>query len=65
MSKTIRKYDPFEYHLEDLDCSSCQFYKRKSKNRKTGCGLDTCRFEDIRADAIANGRFKRKRGWNK
>ena len=62
MSKTIRKHDRFEYGLEDLDCSVCQFYKRKSKNGKTGCGLAACRFDDIRRDAIANGRVKHKKG---
>jgi hypothetical protein len=27
------------------------------------CGRELCEFEGIRADAIAGGRLKRKRGW--
>jgi len=65
MSKTIRKYERFEYHMEDLNCRDCLYFKRKSKHGKTGCGLDVCRYEDIRLDAIANGRIKRGKGWNK
>ena len=64
MSKTIRKYNQFEYHLEDLDdCSYCLFYKRKSRFSKNGCLNETCPFEFIRQDAINSGRIKRKRGW--
>ena len=65
MSKTIRKYDRFEYHLEDLECSDCLLNTKTAKGKKSGCGRSVCPFENIRADAIANGHIKRKRGWNK
>jgi hypothetical protein len=35
------------------------------RGKKLGCKLKECCCEDIRADAIAHGRIKRKRGWNK
>jgi hypothetical protein len=63
MSKTIRKYDKFQYHTEDLGCLNCLHNKKKSN--KHGCGLAACPYDGIRADALANGRIKRKRGWNK
>jgi len=63
MSKTIRKYDRFEYHLEDLGCLDCLHNKKKSSKR--GCGYAVCPYDDIRADAFAHGRVKRKRGWNR
>jgi hypothetical protein len=64
-TRNTRIYRPFEYHLEDLDCSACLHCKRKSKFRKNGCGREVCAFEDIRAAAFANGRLKRERGWNR
>jgi len=63
MSKTIRKYDHFQYHLEDLECLDCLHNKKKSNKR--GCGFDACQYDGISAEALANGRVKRKRGWNK
>lgn len=63
MTEYTRISNRFKYHLEDLDCSCCLHYKRKSKNRRNGCGNEICRFEDIRLDAIDNGRIKRERGW--
>jgi hypothetical protein len=48
----------FEYHIEDLDCRSCLFYKRESKS----CGREACDFENIRAEAASSGRIKRKLG---
>jgi len=65
MTDNTRIYNRFEYHLEDIDCPYCLYYKRRSKLNKHGCGLDACRFEDIRQDAIENGRIKRPRGWFK
>jgi len=56
-----RTYSKFQYFAEDCDCRYCEFYI----NRKRGCSLDACCCDDIRADAIANGRIKRKRGWNR
>ena len=51
--------EKFEYHVEDLDCLYCQYYKPENRDKKTGCGLDVCRFEDIRQDAVANNRIER------
>jgi hypothetical protein len=48
-----------------MDCCYCLHNKRKSKKYKNGCREETCRFEGIRQDAIANGRIKRFRGWFK
>ena len=61
MSKTIRKNDRPQYPGDD--CRNCRFSKRKGKTR--GCGNAICRYDDIRADALANGRTNMKRGWNK
>jgi hypothetical protein len=36
MSGNTRKYDRFEYYLEDLDCRLCLHYQGK----KLGCKLD-------------------------
>ena len=65
MTDYTRVYDKFSYHIEDLDCSCCLYYKRRSKYRKTGCGLEVCRYEDIRQDALENGRITRPKGWFK
>ena len=65
MTENTRVLHRFEYHAEDLDCSDCLYYKRRSKYRKNGCGRDTCRFEDIRQEAISNGRISRPKGWFK
>ena len=61
MFKNIKKYDRFEYHLEDTDCRWCLNWQGK----KHGCKLEKCCCGDIRADAIAHGRIKRERGWNR
>ena len=63
MTEYTRIHDRFEYHAEDLDCRDCLHFDRKKKNGKTGCGLDVCRYDDIRQTAIANGRIKRPKGW--
>ena len=65
MTEYTRISDRFEYHTEDLDCSYCLYYKRKSKFHKNGCHEETCRYEDIRREAVENGRIKRKPGWFK
>ena len=64
MSKTIRKYDKFEYHLEDLECCDCLHNKTKG-GKKNGCGFSRCRYDGIRAEAAAHNRVKRPKGWNK
>ena len=51
-----RVYEKFEYHLEDMDCSLCLYYKGK----KYGCTLTACCCEDIRNDCVAHDRIKRK-----
>ena len=51
----------FEYYLEDMDCAMCKYYRGKKK----GCSRAVCACEDERKDAIAHGRIKRKKGWNK
>ena len=63
MTDYTRIHDKFEYHLKDTDCSDCLHYVRKNKATGRGCDRDECCCEDIRADAIANGRIKRPRGW--
>ena len=50
-----------EYYVEDLDCIYCKFYR----GAKKGCKLEKCPYEDIKQEAIANGRIKRKRGVRK
>lgn len=61
MSEYTRIYHRFEYHEEDCHCEDCLYYQGK----KAGCANDECCCEDIRAEAIANGRYKRPRGWFK
>jgi hypothetical protein len=65
MTLNTRHNEKFEYHVEDLDCLYCQYYKPENRDNKTGCGLNACRFEDIRQDAVANNRIERERGWFK
>ena len=65
MTEFTRIHDRFSYHVEDLDCHDCQFYVRMNNKTKTGCGNEICRFEDIRREAVENGRLKRPRGWFK
>ena len=61
MSDNTRIYDKFEYHLEDTYCVDCLY----STGKKRGCNRSECCCEDIRADAIANGRIERDHRWNK
>ena len=65
MTSNTRIYDKFEYHLEDTDCLDCLHYVQVGESAKRSCGSSECRYSDIRADAIANGRLKRDRGWKK
>jgi hypothetical protein len=60
MPKNTKVIDKFHYHLEDLECVDCLHYKKKH-----GCGNDICLYDDIRTEAIANGRTTRRKGWNK
>jgi hypothetical protein len=65
MTQNTKIHDKFEYHVEDLDCTNCKFYKRKSKKYANGCHENICHFNDIRDEAILNDRIKRKPGWFK
>ena len=65
MGKTVRVHDKFQYFMEDMDCELCLHYQGKSRHRKHGCKRAACACEDEKMDALANGRVKRKRGWNK
>ena len=65
VSDYTRIYNKFEYHEEDCNCEDCLFFQIQTGSRKRRCIRDVCCCEDIRANAIANGRIKRKRGWNK
>ena len=67
MTEFTRFHDRFEYHTEDLNCCDCLYriIKSKRKNKDTGCGEEACRFEDIRREALENGRIKRPRGYFK
>jgi len=65
MTENTRILNRFEYYVEDLDCRYCLYYKGKRKTQQHGCWEDSCRFADIRQEAIDNGRIKRKPGWFK
>jgi hypothetical protein len=65
MKKYTRVYDPFEYRIEDLDCHYCKHFRPTPQSRERRCELDECSCADIRAEAAAHGRLKRKRGWNR
>ena len=64
MTEFTRFQQRFAYHTEDINCCDCLHRKLKSEriNKETGCGEEACRYEDIRQEALANGRIKRKRG---
>ncbi|MDR2514428.1 MAG: hypothetical protein LBD02_04370 [Christensenellaceae bacterium] len=57
-----RMLDRFEYFIEDLDCTYCANYRNRGGN---GCGRTKCEFQDIRDECIANGRIKRRKGWER
>ena len=67
MSDYTRICQPFEYHTEDLNCADCLYriLKSQRKNKDTGCGEESCRYEDIRREAVNNGRLTRPKGWFK
>ena len=65
MSIPSNEYNRFEYYEEDCSCEYCLFSQHKPKGRERGCDRDTCCCDDIRMDAIAHGRIKRDRGWDK
>ena len=59
MKDNVRIVDKFAYHLVDCDCQYC------ANRGKRACKLIGCAFEDIKQEAIANGRIERKRGWGR
>ena len=65
MTQNTRIHGKFEYHLEDINCNDCKFYIRRTKHNKNGCQRKSCRFDDIRNEAIANDRIKRPLNWFK
>jgi hypothetical protein len=63
-NSNVRILSRFQYHVEDCACVVCLYWK----GQKRGCSLTTCCCEDIKADALANGRIERERGamrWEK
>jgi len=52
----------FKYYEEDCRCEYCINFRRRSKYRLRGCDRNVCCCADIRANALAHGRIKRKRG---
>jgi hypothetical protein len=59
-SDFTRKYDKFEYHLEDFDCSLCA-----NRNGKHKCNKTVCEFQALKDEAVKQNRIKRPRGWFK
>jgi ParB family chromosome partitioning protein len=68
-SPNVRVFNKFEYHLSDLDCSLCVYWRKKN-----GCSCAICPYEDIREDCIENRRqalrlwsnlIMQKGGWNR
>ncbi|MDR2559778.1 MAG: hypothetical protein LBC86_09610 [Oscillospiraceae bacterium] len=53
LKQNVHVFNAFEYHLEDLDCKYCL--------HKKNCDKTACEFDDIRQEAIADGRIKRER----
>jgi len=51
MTDNTRILDRFEYHLKDIDCRDCIYFKGKRKQQKNGCWEEFCRFSDIRQEA--------------
>ena len=62
MTQHTRIFSSFEFYAEDIDCEFCEHTMRKSKKFKNGCREEICRYEDIRREAIDNGRIKREEG---
>ena len=64
MSCIIDKKDRFAFYLDDLDCEYCLYAKAIPEEHIYACLEDTCRYENLRREAIENGRIKRKEGVN-
>jgi hypothetical protein len=50
-----QNFDIFNYYWEDINCLFCK-YRNK-------CNQSACRFEEIKQEAIRNGRIRREPGW--
>ncbi|GHV16994.1 hypothetical protein FACS18949_15930 [Clostridia bacterium] len=61
MSKTVRKFDKFEYFAEDCECVYCEYFI----SNKRGCSADKCCCSGIFKDALTHGRIKGKHGRNR
>ena len=48
-------FDRFEYHLEDVNCCDCLHNK--------ACDKESCRYEEIRKEAVKNARIERPKNW--
>jgi hypothetical protein len=57
-----RTLDKFQYFAEDVDCPYCANFRNRGGH---GCAREVCEYDDIRRDAFAHGRIKRKPGWFK
>jgi len=58
MGQNTRILQKFEYFYEDCACPLCLHWR----GRKHGCALPACPYADIKRDALAHGRVKRKPG---
>jgi len=65
MSISTDKTENFEYHMEDVDCRYCQYYMPRTRRNRHGCREETCRFEEVRREAISGGKIKRSPKWFK
>ena len=64
MSGFTKIQDHYELYAEDIDCDYCLYFKGKRKKFLNGCWEETCRFEQLRREAIEKGRIIRKKGIN-
>ena len=58
MGQYSRIINRFNYFVEDVACPLCLQWR----GRKRGCALAVCPYADIKRDALAHGRIKRKPG---
>ena len=58
MGQYTRNFNKFSYFVEDCECRMCLHWRGKKK----GCALPACPYADIKRDALAQGRIKRKPG---
>ena len=46
------------YYMEDMECQYCLHWK----SRKRKCSRPKCAYQEEKANAVNNGRIKRRRG---